>query len=67
MNAQANSSLNGGSGGLSSGSGPQKISVGAGGLHAPAYNQERLKLLLVVVVLAAVNLAAAERDQNPLK
>lgn len=66
MNAQANSSLNGGSGGLAGGS--RNITLGAGGLTAPAYRQERLKvvrrLLLAVVVLAAVNLVAAERDRN---
>lgn len=64
MNAEVNSSLNGGSGGLAGVS--QKISVGAGGLHAPAYSQEclRKKLLLAVIVLAAVNLAAVEGDRN---
>lgn len=64
MDAKSNPSLNGGSGGLAGGN----ISLGAGGLHTPAYSQERLRdrrrLLLAVVVLAAVSLAAAEGDRN---
>lgn len=63
MNAQANPSLNGGSGGLAGG--PQNITLGAGGLKTPADQRERLRrIIFVIVILAAVNTVVAEGDRN---
>lgn len=63
MDAKSKPILNGGSGGLSTGS--DRIVVGAGGLYSPAYRakrEEALKKLILVIVVAA--LAAGENGNQ---